>query len=37
MKNSISPFTLSPPKKVNHETRFKLARRGHGDAIGLYP
>jgi len=22
---------------INHDTKFKLARRGHGDAIGRYP
>lgn len=28
---------LSPPRKVTHETSFKLARRGHGDPIGKFP
>lgn len=28
---------LSPPRKTNHETSFKLARRGHGDPIGKFP
>lgn len=37
MTNSKSPFTMSPPKKITHETRFKLARRGHGDPLGQYP
>jgi hypothetical protein len=26
-----------PPNRVSHETKFKLARRGHGDPIGRYP
>lgn len=31
------PFKFTTPKKLNHEVRFKLARRGHGDPIGRYP
>ena len=31
------PFRFGNYKRANHETKFKLARRGHGDPIGRYP
>jgi hypothetical protein len=31
------PFRFGPYKRTTHETKFKLARRGHGDPIGRYP
>jgi hypothetical protein len=31
------PFRFGPYKRVKHEIKFKLARRGHGDPIGRYP
>jgi len=30
-------FTPSSPVKVNHDTSFKLARRGFGDPIDKFP
>lgn len=30
-------FVNQPPKVVHHETKFKLACRGHGDPIGKHP
>ena len=30
-------FSNTPPRAVNHEAKFKLARKGHGDPIGKYP
>lgn len=37
LMKSKSPFVETPPFKINHETKFKLARRGHGDPLGKYP
>ncbi len=31
------PFKFGNYNRLNHENRFKLARRGHGDPIGRYP
>jgi hypothetical protein len=31
------PFKFGSYRRTNHEIRFKLARRGHGDPIGRYP
>lgn len=30
-------FVFTAPKKFGHEVSFKLARGGHGEAIGKYP
>lgn len=37
MKTSRSPFVITAPRKISHESEFKLARRGHGEPIGKYP
>ncbi len=31
------PVRVSKSVFAKHDTRFKLARRGHGDPIGRYP
>lgn len=31
------PFRFGQYKRVKHEVKFKLARRGHGDPIARYP
>ncbi len=35
--NQKKSHNFAGANRVNHENKFKLARRGHGDPIGRYP